>query len=239
MLKWVTHNWSLKLLALCLAVALWLFVVGQEKAEISLKVPIEYTNIPRGTLVVGDVVGEVDVRLSGSRSLIRRVASQRLNQTVNLGGLDPGAHEVQVSLDELNLPPGVRVARVSPPRFTVTLARRANRTVVVRPVIKGEPAPGLKVAGVTFIPEKVKISGSQEDLFDLDWIWTVPIDVEGLSKTTTLPVQLRLPRGRTLRLETSKVTAEVKIEPKEGGGLPPESDAASPELEKGKKGKSP
>ena len=63
MLELLSKNWSLKLLALAIALAMWLFVAGQEKSEISLRVPVEITNIPVDLLVVDDVVGDVDVRL--------------------------------------------------------------------------------------------------------------------------------------------------------------------------------
>ena len=213
MLERLTHNWSLKLLALVIAASLWVFVVGQEKSEISVRVSVEITNVPSDLLVVDDSLGEVDVRLYGPRSLIRRVASDRLVKVVDLSGMGLGEHVFQVLPEDLRLPPGVRVIRVSPGSFILTLARRITRDVQVRPVFRGHPQAGYEVAEVTFKPDKVLVWGRKEDLGDLDWIWTVPIDLTDRQTSFTQNVQLRLPPGRTVRVSHLEVVAQIKIEP--------------------------
>jgi YbbR domain-containing protein len=209
----ITHNWSLKLLALVIATSMWVFVVGQEKSEISVRVPLEITNVPAELLVVDDMLGEADVRLYGPRSLIRRVAAERLVKVVDLSGMGLGEHVFQVLPEDLRLPPGVRVIRISPGSFTLTLARRITRDVQVRPVFRGHPPAGHEVAEVTFKPDKVLVWGRKEDLGDLDWIWTVPIDLTDRQDSFNQNVQLRLPPGRTVRVSHVEVMAQIKIGP--------------------------
>lgn len=211
MLQKLTRNWSLKLLSLVLGVGLWLFVVGQEKSEVSLKVPVALTKLPSDMVVVGDVIEDLDLRLYGPKMLLKRAVAEPPVKVLDLEGLGPGVHEFQVQAEDLKLPPGVRVTRVKPTRFTVKLARRRFRLVPVRPVLRGRPAKGLEVGEVLFSPEKVRISGAEEDIRDLDWVWTVPISVQGLEHDTTRVVRLRLPSGRPLRLEPLKVEAMIKL----------------------------
>ena len=213
MLEIITKNWSLKLVALVFAMAMWIFVVGQEKTELSVKVPVEISNIPKGSVMTKEAVSEVDVRLYGPRTLIRRVASERLAKVVDLTGAKPGDHVFQVLPEDLKLPYGVRVLRVNPARFTITLGRAAFREVPVRPILNGKPAKGLEVAEVVFNPAKVKITGVEKDLKDLDWIWTLPIDITGLKEDATRRVQLRMPQGRPVRLSASTVQARIKLRP--------------------------
>ena len=54
---------GLKLLAVALAALLWLIVAGDHLVERSLRVPLEYRNIPPQLELVGDPPTEVDVRL--------------------------------------------------------------------------------------------------------------------------------------------------------------------------------
>ena len=211
MLRWIFQNWSLKLLALVIAVVMWYFVAAQEKAEVTLKVAVELTNVPRHAMVVGEVVSELEVRLSGPRALIRRVPEMRAPKTISLSDLPMGEHVFQVAPEDLRFPPGLRVLRISPSSVTVHLVRRVTKKVPVRPVLKGDPAPGHEVKEVVFKPKEVEISGSEEDLKEVDWLWTMPLDVGGLKETTTVKATLRLPRGRTLRLEFSSVEAKLVV----------------------------
>lgn len=212
MLESLRHNWSIKVLSLAIAVTMWLFVVGQEKSEVSVRVPIEMLNLPPNTLALEDSVSEVDARLYGPRSLIRRVAAERVSKSVDLTGLGVGSHVFQVLPDDLRLPPGVKVLRISPDTFTITLAQRQVREVPVRPVFKGQPAPGLEVVEVKFKPEKVVLTGSKEDLASLDWVWSTPIEVGDHAETFTQPIPLRPPRGRSVRLSHNEVEATVVIQ---------------------------
>lgn len=213
MLDRLTNNWSLKLLALAIALALWVFVVGQEKSEISVRVPVEVTNIPPDTLVVDDVVGEVDVRLHGPRTLIRRVAAERLSKAVDLAGLKVGVHVFQVEAEDLRLPPGVRVLRISPDSFRLTLAPRLTREVAVQPVLKGKPAQGFELAEVGMRPARVTVVGPREEVSELDRVLTVPVDLTERKESFSQSVPLRSPKERNVRLGRSEVEMTVAVRP--------------------------
>jgi len=214
LLDHLTHNWSLKLLALAIALALWVFVVGQEKSEINVRMPIEVTSIPPDTLVVDDVVGEVDVRLHGPRTLIRRVAAERLSKAVDLTGLKVGVHIFQIEPEDLRLPPGVRVLRISPNSFRLTLAPRLIREVAVQPVLKGKPAQGFEQAEVEVRPARVTVVGPRDEVAEMDYVFTLPVDLSERKETLNQTVQLRTPKERSVRLGRGEVEITVGLRPK-------------------------
>ena len=57
------------MLAVALATLLWLTVAGEHVVERSLRVPLEFRNIPPQLEIVGDPPTTVDVRLRGSSAL--------------------------------------------------------------------------------------------------------------------------------------------------------------------------
>ncbi|MBW8712824.1 MAG: hypothetical protein JF632_01915, partial [Acidobacteria bacterium] len=64
---------GLKFMAVALAALLWLIVAGDHLVERSLRVPLEYRNIPAELELVGDPPTDVDVRLRGSSALLGRL----------------------------------------------------------------------------------------------------------------------------------------------------------------------
>lgn len=212
---------SLRILSLAIALAMWIFVVGQEKGEIALKVPVELTNVPRQMMLAGDVPSEVEVRVRGPRSLIRTASAKRMVKTIDLAGMPVGDHVFQVEAGELDLPPGVKVVQISPVRIRVPLAKTFRQLLPVRPVLQGAPAEGLEVSEVAFKPDAVTVLGLKEEIDNLDWIWTLPMDITGIKESTKYQTQLRLPSGQ-VRLIPDRVEAVVKVAPKGGVAPPPE-----------------
>ncbi len=228
MLERILTNWPFKLLSLAIAMALWAFVVGQEKAEITVKMPVEVAGLPADMALGNKVVNEVEVRLYGPQSLVRQVAVKPMVKQLELAGLKVGEHSFQVVPEDLDLPPSVNVVRISPDRLQVVLAKRFTRQAAVRPVIKGNPPEDFEVAEVTFQPPAIKVSGLKQELADLDWVWTVPLDVSKLKSTTTVKAALRPPPGRTIRLEPSAVQAVIKIRPRSGRPAEPGPETDEP-----------
>ena len=68
---------GLKMLAIVLASVLWLTVAGEHVVERSLRVPLEFRNIPEALEIVGNTPDTVDVRLRGSSAVLSRVQAGR------------------------------------------------------------------------------------------------------------------------------------------------------------------
>ena len=121
------RHWELKLAALVLSFALWVFVMTSEKAEVVLAAPVELDAIPQGLEVVGDRPDSVDVQLHGLRAVLGRVGPEQVRAHVSLAGARAGEVVVRLVPDQISAPSGVTVLRVSPSRVRVTLeARRAE-----------------------------------------------------------------------------------------------------------------
>lgn len=213
MLERLRNNWQLKILALFFSVMLWIIVVGVEKAEITVKVPVEVFGQGKNLVVDGEVASELDVRLYGPRTLVRGVAERRPVKQVNLTGLGAGEHSFMLGSQDLSLPPWVSVLRISPSEIRLRLVKRFSRQVRVSPVIKGRPADGFELEAVVFDPPMVTVSGLEKDLATLDWIWTDPLSVSGLNRSTDTMVALRPPTGRSVQVVPTTVKATIKIRP--------------------------
>jgi YbbR domain-containing protein len=207
--KFLTDNWSLKLLSIFTAVVLWLSVVGQENSEMSIRIPLELRNMPENIMVGNEVPTDIDLRLFGHQRRIRLAANQNLAKTLDLSNLSEGEHFFILRPEDFSLPSGVEVLRVSPSAVQINLVRTAAARVQVRPVLHGSPAKGYVVENIVFQPPQVQVVGAMRDMDNLDWIWTVPIDVNDKSESFTTNTRLRLPSGQIMRIDPYVVEAGI------------------------------
>lgn len=209
--KILVNNWALKIFAIVIAIILWSSVVNQENSEMSIRIPLELRNIPHSMMVANDIPTDIDVRIFGNQRRIRILSSRPMAKILDLSGLAEGEHFFLLRPEDFDMLSGVDIIRVSPSSLQVNLMRTATSSVTVRPVLHGTPAEGFVVEDTIFTPAKVQVEGAVRDMDNLDWVWTVPIDINDKDTSFTTPVRLRWPVGQIVRLEPPSVEARVII----------------------------
>ena len=65
-------NWVLKLVSLLFALFLWYFVVGEDKVDMNVTIPVEIVNLPRNLVISNQFKAQLDVTVSGPRGMIKK-----------------------------------------------------------------------------------------------------------------------------------------------------------------------
>lgn len=209
MVERILNNWPIKLLSLVFALVLWLFVMGEQDTEVGYTVPLEVKNVPKGLIIANQIPGHVDVRLTGSRTLLANIQGSDLEVSVDLHDANPGITTFR-SLDErLNLPRSVVVSRMSPSYVDIKLERLVQKEVPLQVVLDGTPAPGFSIVEVKAAPDIVLVEGAESELKRVSEVETEAVDVSGLKASFSLTVALNY-NGIYTRLAKAR-TAEVQV----------------------------
>ena len=169
---------GLKVLAIALASLLWLTVAGEHIVERSLRVPLEFRNIPEALEIVGNTPDSVDVRLRGSSAVLSRLQSGEIVAVLDLSSARSGSRLFHIRNDEVRAPFGVEVSQVVPATLALELERSARRKVPVAPVIDGDPAPGFVVGRFSADPATVEIVGPESHVRQVAEATTEPVSVK-------------------------------------------------------------
>ncbi len=209
MFKRLTENLFLKLLSLAFALILWFFVMGEQQQEVSYAVPLVLKNVPAGMMVANEVPSQVDVRISGPRTLLMNLHPKDISIAVDLKGLEPGLSSFKRLEERFNLPSALKVTRLSPSFVDVKLDRIKTKKVPVKAIVVGTPAEGFKYESIRFKPTEVPVEGAEGELKDVSQVETDPIDIEGVQDRFTLIVPINY-RGKFTTLKENK-TVEVQV----------------------------
>ena len=206
------ENLGLKLLAMALAIGLWLSVAGETVIERGFEVPVGFQNVPADLQVAGDPPDTVHVRVRGPMSIVNRLALGDVVAVLDLAGERPGERRLfDMFADRVRTPFGVEVIQVIPATITAALERAgAPRTVPVVPDIEGQPAEGFAVGRISTVPESVEIVGPTSLLDSVVEAITEPVLIEGSSERVQSLVTIGV-SDRVLRLQTPS-SAEVTVE---------------------------
>ncbi len=211
MRTWLLDNLGLKLLSIGMAVFLWAVVVGEQKVDLTMTIPLEVKDLPRDLVLMNEPADALEVRLRGPKTLVSTLAPRE----VVLEGMPrtflEGDNVVAIRPEAIHVPRGVEVVDVSPRRIRVVLDKLVEREVEVSPRVEGAPAKGFMLKRVTSSPPRVRIAGPKSELRRLERVYTLPINLEGQTSSFSTRVMLE-PAGRQIRaVDETPIIVEVEI----------------------------
>ena len=205
---------GLKLLSLLLALALWFAVSGEERTETSLHMALEFVNLPAKMVITGEVPADLQVRVIGPRSIVNKLSQSRLTQTIDLSAIKSGPHTFYLGPNSFSFPRGVVVTKIQPNPITITLSSTITATLPIKPVVAGSPPEGYELKGIKVRPDRVTVSGPADELTDLKFIPTHPIDVRHLTEMTVMATDLDFKNLHLSLKNQVPILAELDLQPK-------------------------
>ena len=181
------------ILALVLAVVVWISAVtaANPNIEQTRSVPLDLVGLDPDMLVVGNVATQVRVTLEAPSSVMDSMsASENAVQAwVDISGLEPGTHdlEVQVQINPAYRP--VRRSSVIPEIVSITLEPLLTRTYPINLKVTGEPAVGYQKGRLSSQPSSVTISGAASLVTQIEEV-NASMDISGATETIDRDVAL-------------------------------------------------
>lgn len=211
------QNLGLRFAAVLLAVALFLHVRTEAREDRLLEIPLRWKNLPAGLVIKDPVpkVVEVKVRANGKQFL--KFQFGRPEVVIDLNDVASGATFTRLlTPGDVESPSGVdaEVVEVVRPR-TVALAvdEQVTKEIRILPVVTSSPARGHTVRGQPeSAPAFTTAKGPRTVLDKIDFIRTLPIDLESLDKAAEFEAALESP-APGVTLDPGSVRVRVAVEP--------------------------
>jgi YbbR-like protein len=216
-MMWPFRHLGLQVLALALAVLLWMAVSGEETVERGLRVPLELQQLPGGIELTGEVPTAVDVRVRGASGTLSRVAPGDIVAVLDLRGARPGRRLFPLTPDQVRAPFGVDIVQVMPSAIAMVFEPSVTRTVPVVPSVDGRPAPGFVVGTLRTDPATVEIAGPESAVKRATEALTEPVLIAGAKDRVqdTVTIGMLDPSLRVLNARSAVVTVEMQPAPLE------------------------
>ena len=207
------RNLQLKVVSITLAVLLWIALNGEPKSEVGLKVPLEFRNSPKGVEVLGET-NTVDIRLSASSSIVKRIDASEVTVSIDLSEWAPGERTYSLAESNLTVPFGVAVTKITPNKIRLRFEPTERKSVRVHPRILGKPAEGHIVTAIVCQPDKAELEGPASHLSVLESVSTDGLDISGRSSTFSARLHLYIEDPLARLAADQETQVEVTIAPK-------------------------
>jgi YbbR domain-containing protein len=187
------HNIGLKLVSLLLAIGLWTVVARDPIAEVEMKVPIEFHNLPDNLEIDSASFTEAQIRVRGPERVVHRLQAADLHAELDLASVQPGERTFDLTNRQVRVPQDLEVVQIIPGQFHLSFDNRETRTVEVRPRVTGNFASGMRVKQVTADPSSVMITGPRRRVEAVEDAITDPVDISGAMTRASFVTQAYVP----------------------------------------------
>lgn len=202
-------NIALKASAVVLAVILWLFVISKGQTEMSLSVPIEYSNIPSG-LEIKRAEKSANIIIRTHESLSKNIRQDNVRVYVDVSKAKKGEGVFPIKKGDVKLPYGATVIEIEPPTVKIVLEETVSKKVAIKPAIIGSPGNGYYVKYIEISPKEAVIKGAKSEVREVGSIKTEPVDITGLVEDFRQEVGLEV-LNSNIRTKIDKVDVHIRI----------------------------
>ena len=207
----VSKDWVLKVISLVLAVVLWYFVGGEDRVNKNVMIPIEIINLPRDLVISNQFKKEIEVTVSGPRSMIQELSSRAITRQVNLSSATPGTMVIENDNKHIPVPRGITVQRVQPSSIILSLDKLIQKKFPVTAKTVGKVAEGYYLKSLKMDPDVITITGPLTTLSQVDELFTKPINLAGMKQSIQLQIPLVLDPAIVELIGETSVTADLSI----------------------------
>ena len=126
--KWLSifvENRSYKLVSLIIALILWMTILGRHDFTLSKNIEVE-VNVGKGQVLVAQSAESVKVRFSGPHAALKKFTESGLTQliSVDVGEKGPGEFDIEIPINKIEVPFGVRVDSIKPSVIRVQVVQK-------------------------------------------------------------------------------------------------------------------
>jgi YbbR domain-containing protein len=213
-----TRNLGWKLLAVVIAIFLWVAVAREPEVATSLSVPVDFKNM-RGDLDIdGNLPDRVRLEVRGPSGRLTRDNLSAAAVVLDLSDAYAGERTYSIRGRNLNLPSGVVFYRAVPSQLTLHFNQLVFKDEPVQPFYLNKPS-GYRIVSQQFNPTKVRIRGSLDHVRVISQIRTDPMDLNGSAGEQVFHTHLNIgdPQVRLVDAPTD-ITVRVKLEKIANGG---------------------
>lgn len=174
------HNFSLKLMSLMMATALWAIIARDERpAEVAVRAPIVFQNVPPNLEISTETIPEAMIRVRGPERIIRQLRVNEVQAELDLAGSKPQERTFDLTARQVRHPRDISVVQIVPSQVRLAFDTRLTREVEIHPRVTGNFASGDQIVRIDADPARVTITGPRHHVEKIDAATTDPIDATG------------------------------------------------------------
>jgi len=186
----IFHNFFVKIIIVILSTIIWFTVKMEEDVTYQLNAQIN-VKLANNMFLTEIKPQKVKIIAIGRRNAMKYLTEKKTIINLDLSSkIETQKINHHLSKAEINLPPEIFIKKIEPDFVEIKIDKGIKKSLIVKEVVQGNPAPGYMVKKITITPNVVEVYGPESVLKEKKYIKTKPILINGMNKSFTQRVEL-------------------------------------------------
>lgn len=203
------RNLGPKLVTTLVVLISWLIITTKQGGIFTVTVPVKFHNLPADAVLLKSTPEDAEVQLKVFSSLIPSPNQLDVVADLDLSGVRSGSNTLAISDENLNLPLGVVVTSINPSMVKVTIGRKIQKPLKIRPVLKGSLPGRQRIKLVRVEPSEVLVEGPEHVLSGIETIKTEVVNLDEVHQGTVAEARLISPSPQLRILHDDPVRVHI------------------------------
>ncbi|MDQ6962600.1 MAG: CdaR family protein [Mariprofundaceae bacterium] len=201
-------DFGLKILALIIAVLLWIQVHGQGMGSITVDARLELLGLPQNMVIINDFPEKVHLTINGLQSRLQALDNNKISVPLNVADIrEPGILMRSIALKDIQLPMGLHVEKAQPDQLELQVDMLIEREF---PIHANLIIPdNFTVQDLKIEPAKVTLNGPEIWVDNISNIQTVSIRLAAEAGPFEKNINMESLAGKSIRLQNPNTTFRV------------------------------
>jgi len=192
------YEWNKKLIALIIAILMWIYVSSLYNVEHIFYMPIQFVNLPNDLIVIDSSDYTATLVVKGEKEKIKNIdISKYLNVKVDLSKAKIGINEYPIEIDK-NEKRLDFYYELNKNKITLTIDYLTNKILPVNIIIKGQPANGYYISDYIIGNDFAIVKGPKKLIDEITNLEPIPIDISRATSNINLQIKFKLPKLVTI-----------------------------------------
>jgi len=197
-LRWLRAS-GMQLLAVFIALVLWVQVHGQGTGSISMDAPLQVEGLRPDIAIINNLPDHVRVTVSGLQARLNMLHSSDIRVPLDAVHMTkPGVVDQALEISAIRVPAGLTVSKLQPDRLEVQLDRIVQREIAVKPHV--DVPKGWAASELAIQPPRVMLEGPEVWLDALQGVETTMVHPQPQTGSFRFVVSIESPSGKAIRV---------------------------------------
>ena len=197
----LVKNLIQRISAVLIAVIIWIVVGNQNplnNIEFQLATSVSYVNVPNNLVITNELIEQINIKIKAQRRDTNKIKASNFQIILDLKNIKEGKNNFTIAAGDIQSSINFKLISLTPHTLIIDADRVAEKSINIRVIVAGLHETNKVIKKLQNTPSSVLVKGPISFIKDLEYIETLPVDIDINQQEQDFVIGLNIPKNLSI-----------------------------------------